>query len=284
MQNKLLFFTLFIPVILLAEIHEKNNISCLHEHVYIKKNIEIVSSGSIQEELVNKNDNKIADKIPQNGSSSKSKTLVVLDLDNTTFRPSHDDHASDQWFSACVEHIQKKHKKDLIEAIDIVLPEYIELQKSAIMEPVEKDIVELISKFQKDNINVIAVTARSLPLVGTTLNQLKSINIDLSHNCLAQNEELEITDLQFDCKYKNGILFVSNNNKGEALKRFLKKVNYCPEKIICVDDRLKHVQCIEKICLESNIEFVGIRYGHLDEKVKAYILPDNIKEKLSQKV
>ena len=261
MKNQNLFLIIFLSFNLFSEIHEKNTIKAVHDHVYV----EIKESES----------KNIID---------SSSTIVVLDLDNTTFKPKNSHHGGDAWFSASINHLQKEHELDFANALSLVLPEYINIQKESAVEPVEKEIVEFISKFQKDKIPVIALTARSMPLEETTLKQLKSINIDFSHNCLAGKKDITFHNLEHSCKYTNGILFVSDNDKGKALTVFLDHVKHGPKKVVYADDKLKHAQHVERACQAKNIEAVCIRYGLLDEEVKNYKLPEETKTKLSGKV
>ncbi len=267
MKSKNLLVLLLSSFNIFSVVHESSSIKALHDHVYVEA----------------KSDK--AKKLDNNPEDKKSDTIVVaLDLDNTTFKNKKEYAVGDSWFVASIEYLQKTHGLDSNSALDIVRAEYFPLQNMAEVEPVEKEIVDIIAKFQKDKIVVIGLTARSMPLEETTIRQLKSINIDFSVNCLAGNNEIIFKNLEHPCKYSNGILFVSENDKGKALTTYLDFLKHTPKKVIFADDKHKHAQRVDAACQAKNIESICIRYGFMDEEVKNYKLPEETKVKLSSKV
>lgn len=193
-------------------------------------------------------------------------TLIIFDIDNTLAAPAHE-LGSDQWFT----HMYKKKMAEgmsVNEAIDAVLPLYYSIHFSIMLEPVEEIGTYLVRNLQAQGIKVIALTARSLPLMYRTIQQLAHIGIDFSCANFVDGE-LSL-DLALPSKYKNGIVFCGNNDKGYVLLHFFDLVGFHPRKVIMVDDKLKNIAAVEKALEERGIEFVGLRYSRVDNKVENF--------------
>ena len=72
------------------------------------------------------------------------------------------------------------------------------------------------------------------------------------------------------CFYKRGILFSGNNDKGQSLDCFFDVMDYHPEMVIFVDDKMMHLLSVEKALEAHCIPFVGIRYSGCDERVRNF--------------
>ncbi|MDR2781558.1 MAG: DUF2608 domain-containing protein [Holosporaceae bacterium] len=71
------------------------------------------------------------------------------------------------------------------------------------------------------------------------------------------------------CVFVDGMLLANGVDKGEVLKSFLSKIpQYKFKRIIFIDDKLKNLESIEKICTEMGAQFVGIEYAY--SKIKKY--------------
>lgn len=179
----------------------------------------------------------------------KEDAWLLTDLDNTINEPHIVcDHpvsvlGTDQWFSAIMQYACELIL-DTKEAAETVIAIYNELQKYTQMKPVEDQIVDVINHYQK-KIPIIGLTARGIELKPDTLRQLKEIGIDL-----------------------NEIIFCTGKNKGLCFKEYLKTFESIPQYIVMIDDKRKNLEEVEKITLEMGIQFIGLRYGFLDEKVK----------------
>ncbi len=203
-------------------------------------------------------------------------TLVIFDLDNTIMETTNY-KGSDQWFSAAVEYFIKQYKLSSLEAVAKVVPHYIKTHSVAQVNPVEKDTVPLIAALQKREICIIGMTARSEGCIFDTIRQLSSIEVDLSKTSIGP-KLINDFELPHRATYKHGILFCSNNHKGDALIALLareemynKEFRY-PKKIVCIDDKEKNVKSIEEEAKKLGIAFVGLRYAYLDEKVTTFEL------------
>ena len=96
--------------------------------------------------------------------------LVIFDIDNTIARPPTD-LSSDQWFYAMVHQLEASGKSHQ-EAINLVLPLFIHIQRDTWLVPVEKDTIPVINALQEKGVSVMALTARSLEVTYRTLEQL----------------------------------------------------------------------------------------------------------------
>jgi hypothetical protein len=195
-----------------------------------------------------------------------NNTLVIFDIDNTITHPEIE-FGSDEWF--CHKIAQKKAEGfDDLTAIYYVLPLLFYAQFNINLEPTEDGIPELIQYLTENGIAVMALSTRSLPIVERTLEQLDNIDI---HFCMPDIEPHDlILPMHHPCFYKNGILFAGNNDKGEALHTFFEMMNYQPDAVIFIDDKLKYLHSVEKALEKYEIPFVGIRYSGCDERVKNF--------------
>lgn len=65
--------------------------------------------------------------------------------------------------------------------------------------------------------------------------------------------------------FNRGILFANRNDKGESLELFLEAVKKKPKKIVYIDNRMRQVDSVKRICDRHGIEFVGIHYTKVYE-------------------
>lgn len=197
-----------------------------------------------------------------------NQTLLILDIDNTVAEPAQGLLGSDQWFCQMMAAKQKNNTLSFSDALNEVLPLYNSIQMNIWLKPVEDYIPILIKSWQAKGIQIIALTARNFKLVDTTISQLKKINIDLTFSKIS-DKEISLS-LAYPCHYKNGIIFCGQNDKGDTLKSFFEYLNYYPKKVIFIDDKEKYLIAVEKVMKELKIPFIGIRYGHLDEKINTF--------------
>ncbi|HRW58961.1 MAG TPA: DUF2608 domain-containing protein, partial [Chlamydiales bacterium] len=60
--------------------------------------------------------------------------------------------------------------------------------------------------------------------------------------------------------FYKGMIFTCCSNKGKSLEQFLLYAKIHPSKIIFIDDKLKNLVDIEKLCEKEDIPFLGIQY------------------------
>lgn len=196
------------------------------------------------------------------------RVLIVCDIDNTIVT-TPTDIASDHWFSGIYQYRMKKNGISAQEAIDSILPYYFAMQHETDLVLVESDTAHHIKMLQIA-IPVIALTARSFPLMHRTIDQLQALDIDFSHSTIFGHETFD-GFVEYPYHYHQGVIFCGHNNKGKVLFDILHQFEYYPEVIIMIDDKEKYLQGLqEEIDKHEGIEFIGIRYGYLDHKIASF--------------
>ena len=193
-------------------------------------------------------------------------TLVIFDIDNTLAHPTQE-LSSDEWFCYMVES-KMAQGFDYLTAVYYALPKTYYAQFNIPLEPTEQYIPELITELINNNVAVMALSTRSLFTAERSLEQLDNININFYVPRI--NPDDLVLPMHYPCFYKRGILFGGNNDKGEALLSLLDMMNYYPDTIIFVDDKMKYLLSVEKALQNHTIRFIGIRYSGCDERVKNF--------------
>lgn len=191
------------------------------------------------------------------------KILILLDIDNTIAAPPSD-LGSDQWFNDLVITICQQQGLEKKEAVQKGIELYHHIHAHIELKPIEAQTPSFIASLQKQNIPVLALTARTI--IERTFQQLKTIAIDFRPTALST--KIFDLNLRHPALYKQGIIFCGNNDKGTVLCAFLDYIGYQPDKIIYVDDKEGNLKAVEQALQSRGIEFVGIRYSRLDERVK----------------
>ena len=157
---------------------------------------------------------------------------------------------------------------DYITAVYYALPITYYAQFNVALQPTEFIVPILIQQLIAQKIPIMALTTRSLFVAERTLKQLEDINLQFYVPGMSQDDV--VLSMPHPCFYKQSILFGGNNDKGEALLALFKFMNYYPEKVIFIDDKMKYLLSVEKALKPYNIPFVGIRYSGCDERVKNF--------------
>ena len=140
---------------------------------------------------------------------------------------------------------------------------------------VEPNIPTILQAVQQQGIKTMAFTASlvgQLPALGhltqRRFQDLQALGIDFRQAFAAQ--EVVLTTLPAFNEnyptYHQGILYANNgrgqNNKGNVLVTFLKKMGYQPQLIIMVDDLAENLVYIQQALATFNptIQFLGIEY------------------------
>lgn len=202
------------------------------------------------------------------------RSIVVFDIDNTLLRPTTS-LGSDEWFSSLVEEnlvinheIKLKNSKDVISAVNKSLPLYFHVNSKIDLIPTELDLSKDVRDIESCCGHTICLTARSLKMVDITLKQLEK------NGLVFKVPELSSQDLimkfNYPCTYKEGVLFCGNNDKGKILLFFLDNINYIPEHIIFVDDKIKNIKSVEKASISRGLKFTGFLYTGCEKFVKSF--------------
>lgn len=196
----------------------------------------------------------------------RPNTLVVFDIDNTLARPPHE-VGSDQWFCYLVDQkISEGHDKK--SAISCALPLCYYAQFNIPLIPTEQYIPAFMDTLKTHNVYTMGLTSRGFYMSERTNEQLNNIGISF-HLPYATEKEIVIPTEE-RCFYKYCTIFSGNNDKGEVLFQLLDIINYHPDHIIFLDDKLYNVESVEKAALKRNVSYIGIRYSGCDELVKNF--------------
>jgi hypothetical protein len=84
----------------------------------------------------------------------------------------------------------------------------------------------------------------------------------------------------FHCpSFVDGMLFASGADKGNVLKAFLSKIpQYKFKKIIFIDDKLKNLKSVGKVCNEIGVQFIGIEFTYSKIKKHLALNPEIVKK------
>ncbi len=194
-------------------------------------------------------------------------SLVLVDIDDTLIAPVQM-LGSDTWF----EYRFKKYQENGIDAANALeksLAEWEAIRHLSQMELIEPEIPEMITSLQKNGVPVMGLTIQGLALATRTVLQLREHQIDLS--LTSPHKEDRCLSLQgHTLLYRQGILFTSGKPKGESLFEFCKKIGKLPKQIVVIDDKLSHLQSLEKEAMKWGIEFTGLRYAFSDKRKKGF--------------
>lgn len=213
-----------------------------------------------------------------------AETLIILDLDNTLITVDHEDQlGSDHWVEKLFCYLRDELHIPSEQALDQAIAAFIALQPSLRYCCIEKDTLDVIGNIHMRGISVMGLTIRSHCLVPHTTQELDRLGFVFTRH--GQDMSL-ITPCNMPLMIRNGIIFTQGADKGIALLTYFKHNPHVTfKRIIMIDDKRKHLQAVEKACQQLDIDFIGLRYGHLDERVQSFVfcpekhLPHNSQKK-----
>ncbi|MFV0340051.1 MAG: DUF2608 domain-containing protein [Parachlamydiaceae bacterium] len=193
-------------------------------------------------------------------------TLIVFDIDNTLMQLKQQ-LGSDEWFYHRMNHYTQESKSPT-DALELALNEWESIQHLASVDPVESETAALVRSLQ-ERFSAIGLTTRGLGLATRTIQQLNSIDINLALHPIS-SDEIHFMVSNEGILYRKGILFTAGRHKGECLRLLLESADFQPERVLFINDKKSHILPVESFCESHGIEFIGLRYGFLDEKVNNY--------------
>ncbi len=139
----------------------------------------------------------------------------------------------------------------------------VELQFYIKLIPIERHTSSVVQRIQKKVAHTLALTSRSRHQSKCTIEQLASHGI---HFAISGFEPDIIDTSRCTYHYQDGIIFCQAYDKAKIFIEILQQLNYHPKRVIFIDDFLKNLQVLEQSLNEydDTIEFIGIRYSHLD--------------------
>jgi len=156
--------------------------------------------------------------------------------------------------------------------------------KQAKVQLMDADLTFLFSQLAAKNIKFIALTACDVGRRGDIekledwrCNQLKDLGLlfrdSFPHHSRLVLNQLPPQEYSYPV-FQEGVIFSTNYPKGEALGAFLDIINFKPHHIIFIDDKLEHLQSVDKATKLRNITYRGFQFR------KAYTLQECLDEKI----
>lgn len=204
-------------------------------------------------------------------------TLLIFDLDNTIIMPAQT-LGGEEWFDYLVEKYVAKAvsagtKPDTAKLLALrqALEEWNAVQEVTQSIPVEKNAPAVVAEAQRSGVKTMALTARPPELKKKTFEQLQAAGFALHANA----HHREAFDLKgaMPTRHENSVVFVNaGNNKGDILVQYLQTTGNLPKKIVFVDNKLKHVEAVQKALQQAavKVDYVGCRHGATDAKIAAF--------------
>jgi hypothetical protein len=193
--------------------------------------------------------------------------LVVFDIDNTLVECSQT-LGSDQWFCAQIKQLEERgwtHQQALAHVLEM----WTKIQHHTTLRPVETHTAQIVRDLQQAGYPVIALTTRATNVAEATKKNLYALGIDLRPTApLKENVILKHDGEESD--YQEGILFTNNGHKGKALWAYLHRAGIEPRKIVFINDKHSHLLPVEEVADLKGVEFVGLRYGGADTRVRNF--------------
>lgn len=205
------------------------------------------------------------------GTPLTSLDLVLFDLDNTVIEPDNDDlYGGDVWLTMYAKNEAQLKQMSVDQALhEICLPRYFEVQSNLSLRLVEPIVANHIRSLQDAGVVVFALTSRSKPVMAVTMKELPRLGIDFSRSTLATALTIPFSGA-YPAEFVQGIFFGSSNKKSALLTALVSALPYKPQRIIFIDDKKQHTEDVGAAAEKLGVAVNCYRYGHLDEKVRAY--------------
>lgn len=213
----------------------------------------------------------------------KAHTIVCFDVDNTLLEPKNSSVGSAQWITTLAQYAAKSgiapHSTEWNQLVHVGIQLFANAHHDQAIEfvSVENETIKLVAELQSKGIPTMVLTARPYSWWQDTARELQKAGFNFSLSIFGQTHIY--LDLPRDkALLSSGMLMAGPiNSKAAVLERFLDIINYLPQRIVCIDDELKPLKELESLfTTKPEIEFIGLRYGFLDEKVRSFTLQDNM--------
>jgi len=193
--------------------------------------------------------------------------VAVFDLDNTIIEPLQS-LGSDQWGSYQGKRFREMGFPDA-RATEASVAMFAEVQVKSSVRLVEPDTARIIRELQDRGVTVLGLTARPLVIVDRTLAQLASVGVNLDRRPVASGDFF--VDVYRTARFKGGVLFVGENNKGEMLKAIYSQLGRdLPPVVKFFDDKRYHVENMDAALSGTGVRHTSYRYGAADPRVKSF--------------
>lgn len=211
----------------------------------------------------------------------KPHTIVCFDVDSTLLTTKNDGPGSLAWGSALMRYaiahgvdVRGPLWHEFYEA-GLKVYAYVHHSQQVEFTYIESETVTLVNKLQDKRIPALVLTARPHDWYEDTVRELMGAGFDFSKSVFGQTQIY--LDLPFGkALLAHGMLLAGSNTKASVLGRFLEISNYCAQRVVCIDDERKPLEELDALfASRPDIEFIGLRYGFLDEKVRTFTLDES---------
>ncbi len=210
-------------------------------------------------------------------NTSNQNTLIIFDIDDVLIT------YNDMVLRPCGAHFRPRSwdgidQKEIPHLISIMLSE-------GEIIPVDPLALQLVKELKNQKIKTIALTAARTGRFGIIekaedwrISILKQFGFNFfssfpQHPIIYFDNETTNYSL-----FKNGVLFLGNekNSKGDLLVKFLNNIQWKPEKIIFIDDKMSNLTSVKSSLIQENIPFYGYHYQGAES------LPGEFNEKTAE--
>lgn len=172
-------------------------------------------------------------------------------------------------YKSFLQEVEKKegtNKKRMLEGL---------VKKSYVPLAVSPELLEYMQEIIEQDIKMIILTSGKTgplgpieDLMSLRITRLKQFGLNLKEMFGRKNLILDnLSSLKNNNppRYKDGVIFANKNDKGDALAAFLDQVKFRPNKILFIDNQMRKIDSVKKICEKRNIDFIGIHFTRIYE-------------------
>ena len=232
--------------------------------------------------IIPTNDFKV---IEEHVNKADKDTLVIFDVDDVLMMPTDEFAFNAPIRKELTKQLKEKYSKDELTYL------YSCVFERRTVQLVNSNMKGLIKNLEQRNIPSIALSGWWTGKYGK-INEMENLRfvglkqVDISFiNTSPFKEDMIFPELKNKSGtpiLKLGVILTALADKGLVLKAALKKSNLHFKRIIFIDDGLKELESVEKICHELNIDFQGIHYGAA--KIAPLPILDKEKEQLRYEI
>jgi Protein of unknown function (DUF2608) len=191
-------------------------------------------------------------------------TLVIFDVDHVLIMPT-DEYTLNRnpYRKQLWKELQTSLSKEKIKFLQSIIT------SNARWRLVDPKIISILANLKERYIPTIALTSLSTGKLGVIekreelrSKELKSVGISFLDLSPLKDDILahELEGMDGIPMLKQGIILTAEIDKAIVLEYILHRKNYYPKTIIFVDDQLRNLKSVEKLCTKLQIEFQGFHY------------------------
>jgi hypothetical protein len=193
-------------------------------------------------------------------------TCCLCDIDNTVLEPAREDLiGSDQWFNELCRYYRSLFPHEI--ALQLAIDKYCCVSLYIPMKSVEENTAQIIHAISSACV-CIGFTMRSLVVAPKAVRHLADLQIAFTHYF---HDHGFMIDEKYPVMMYQNVLFCQGKKCGRTLFEVFGYYGYEPSRILMIDDKMQYLLDMQDECEKRHIEFIGLRYGYLDGKVKEFV-------------